>query len=142
MRTARPPARSKVHRADPSLRSLSSRMRHYRQELVCSGPFVLGLADRGVFRSAGGVGGCLRKRSGVAAYSACVNGHRFLPTNGAGAAVEAASSRDDQGAVGELGFGAGGRAAQAGGARPGAGRAGQPPVLGRPGVGVGGRRRR
>jgi transposase len=37
-------------------------------------------------------------------------------TNGAGAAVEAAAAgREDQGAVGELGFGAGGRAAPAGG---------------------------
>jgi transposase len=36
-------------------------------------------------------------------------------TNGAGAAVEAAAaSREDQGAVGELGFGAGGRAAPEG----------------------------
>ena len=35
-------------------------------------------------------------------------------TNGAGAAVEAAASREDQGAVGELGFVAGGRAARAG----------------------------
>jgi transposase len=38
-------------------------------------------------------------------------------TNGAGAAVEAAAaSREDQGAVGELGFGAGGRAAPEGSA--------------------------
>ena len=35
-------------------------------------------------------------------------------TDGAGAAVEAAAGREDQRAVGELGFGAGGRAAPAG----------------------------
>ena len=35
-------------------------------------------------------------------------------TNGAGAADEAAAGREDQGAVGELGFVAGGRAAPAG----------------------------
>ena len=35
-------------------------------------------------------------------------------TNGAGAAVDAVASREDQRAVGELGFGVGGRAAQAG----------------------------
>src|SRR5918996_3454527 len=34
--------------------------------------------------------------------------------NGAGKAAEAAAGREDQGAVGELGFGAGGRAAPAG----------------------------
>jgi transposase len=38
--------------------------------------------------------------------------------NGAGAAVEAAAGREDQRAVGELGFGAGGRAAQAGAPDP------------------------
>jgi transposase len=35
-------------------------------------------------------------------------------TNGAGAAGDAAAGREDQGAVGELGFGAGGRAARVG----------------------------
>ena len=39
-------------------------------------------------------------------------------TNGAGAAGEAAAGREDQRAVGELGFGAGGRAAPAGVADP------------------------
>ena len=39
-------------------------------------------------------------------------------TDGAGAAVEAAAGREDQRAVGELGFGAGGRAAPAGVADP------------------------
>jgi transposase len=38
--------------------------------------------------------------------------------NGAGAAVEAAAGREDQRAVGELGFGAGGRAARAGAPDP------------------------
>ena len=39
-----------------------------------------------------------------------------VTTNGAGAADEAAAGREDQRAVGELGFGAGGRAARGGGA--------------------------
>ena len=39
-------------------------------------------------------------------------------TNGARAADEAAGGREDQGGVAELGFGAGGRAAQAGGPDP------------------------
>lgn len=41
-----------------------------------------------------------------------------ITTNGAGAAGEAAASRGDQRAVGELGFGAGGRAASVGVADP------------------------